>query len=255
MAVGWGGGVARERRIMSRYLFPVFLLTALGLNPAVPVAGRTASAQDPAAVNVQQRPEATHPGRLGIGREARPHEIAGWNIDIRPDGTGLPDGRGSVKEGETLFSQRCAGCHGEFGEGVDRWPALAAGASPLTGDRPTKTLGSYWPYAATILDYVRRAQPFGDAQSLTNDELYAVVAYLLFINDAIDENFILTRDTLRKVKMPNAEGFYDDDREVTEQAFWDANPCMSNCKAKMTITSRARLLDATPAARVQSDDR
>ena len=238
---------------MSRYLFPVFLLVALGLNPAGSVVGRTANAQDSVTVNRQHRPEAVYPRHLGIGREAKPHEIAGWDIDVRPDGTGLPDGKGSVREGEALFSQRCAGCHGEFGEGVDRWPALAAGAGPLTGDRPTKTLGSYWPYASTILDYVRRAQPFGDAQSLTTDELYALVAYLLFINDVVDENFILAPDTLRRIRMPNAGGFYDDDREVSEQAFWDPNPCKTNCKATVTITGRARLLDATPAARTQPD--
>jgi cytochrome c len=184
--------------------------------------------------------------RLGIGRAATPEEIAGWDIDIRPDGQGLPPGRGSVKDGEALFTQRCAGCHGDFGEGVGRWPVLAGGAATLTDDRPVKTIGAFWPYASTLLDYVRRAQPFGNAQSLNNDELYAVVAYLLFLNDIVDQNFVLTRDTYHNIKMPNEAGFHDDDREAAERAFWNPNPCMTDCKTDVQVTARAQSIDATP---------
>jgi len=88
--------------------------------------------------------------------------------------------------------------------------------------------------------------PFGDAQSLTNDELYAVVAYTLFLNDIVDDKFVLSKESYRSVKMPNASGFYDDDRETSEKAFWNPKPCMSNCKAGVTITGRARVIDVTP---------
>lgn len=194
-------------------------------------------------------PEGQTPGmsRLGIGRTATPDEIVGWDIDIRPDGEGLPPGKGTVKDGEVLFTQQCSGCHGEFGEGVGRWPMLAGGASMLTADRPIKTIGSYWPYASTIFDYVRRAQPFGNAQSLNHDELYAVVAYLLFLNDIVDRDFELTRESFRKIRMPNERGFHDDDRETAERSFWNPNPCMTNCKVDVKIIGRARILDATPA--------
>jgi cytochrome c len=187
--------------------------------------------------------------RLEIGRAARAEEIAGWDIDIRPDGEGLPAGTGTVKEGETIFEQRCAGCHGEFGEGVGRWPTLAGGAGTLTDDRPLKTIGSYWPYASTIIDYVRRAQPFGNPQSLSIDEVYAVAAYLLFLNDIVDQKFVLTQETFRDIRMPNEQGFHDDDRETSERDFWNPNPCMTNCKADVTIVGRTRALDVTPAAR------
>jgi cytochrome c len=130
---------------------------------------------------------------------------------------------------------------------VGRWPVLAGGAGTLTGDRPVKTIGLFWPYASTILDYVRRAQPFGNPQSLSNDELYAVIAFLLFLNDIVDQNFELNKETFRTIRMPNAQGFYDDDRETAERAFWNPSPCMTNCKADVKITGRARARDATPA--------
>ncbi len=104
---------------------------------------------------------------LGIGREAKPEEIAGWDIDIRPDGQGLPPGKGTVKQGEALYMQQCAACHGEFGESAGRWPILAGGAGTLASHDPVKSIGSYWPYASTVIDYIRRAMPFGNAQSLT----------------------------------------------------------------------------------------
>lgn len=211
--------------------------------PAAPPAASVAasSAEDPAGA-----PAGLPPRRLGIGRQADAAEIAGWDIDVRPDGHGLPHGRGSVKEGEAIYERHCAACHGEFGEGAGRWPALAGGSGTLAADRPVKTIGSFWPYASTLLDYIRRAQPFGAPQSLRDDEVYAVAAYLLFLNDLVDENFVLSRETLRNVRMPNAARFYDDDRESAERAFWNANPCMSGCKDSVTVIGRARALDATP---------
>jgi cytochrome c len=234
---------------MSKPLCALMLLGVVALVSARSITIEISAAQDSFAPASHDARNATNSRRLGIGREAKAEEIAGWDIDIRPDGEGLPPGRGSVKDGEVLFTQRCAGCHGEFGEGVGRWPALSGGAGKLTDDRPLKTIGSYWPYASTIIDYVRRAQPFGNAQSLSNDELYAVVAYLLFLNDVVDGNFMLSKETFREIRMPNEQGFHDDDREVAEQAFWNPNPCMTNCKPNVTITGRARALEATPTDR------
>jgi cytochrome c len=221
-------------------------LAVVAYVPAGLIMSEIAPAQESLTSQAQIVPHATTSRRLGIGRSTTPEEIAGWDIDIRPNGEGLPVGNGTVKDGEALFTQRCAGCHGEFGEGVGRWPALAGGAGMLTAERPIKTIGSFWPYASTVLDYVRRAQPFGNAQSLRNDELYAVVAYLLFLNDIVDENFTLSKETFRTVRMPNEDGFYNDDREETEKAFWNQNPCMTNCKESVQITGRAPVLDATP---------
>jgi S-disulfanyl-L-cysteine oxidoreductase SoxD len=184
--------------------------------------------------------------KLGIGRTATPAEIAGWDIDVRPDGQGLPPGKGSVKEGEQVYMGKCAACHGEFGESAGRWPQIAGGTGSLKSDDPVKTVGSYFAHLSTVIDYVRRAMPFGDAQSLSHDELYAVVAYMLFLNDLVDEKFVLSRETYTQVKMPNAGGFYDDDRETTEKAFWNPKPCMADCKPDAKITGRARVIDVTP---------
>jgi cytochrome c len=184
--------------------------------------------------------------KFDIGRVATAQEIAGWDIDVRPDGRGLPDGKGSVADGEEIYMARCAACHGEFGEGAGRWPVLASGKGTLKSDDPVKTVGSYFPYAASLFDYVRHAMPFGDAQSLTNDELYAVVAYVLNLSDIVPADFVLSKETFGQVRMPNAGGFYDDDREIAEKAFWNPNPCMADCKPPAKVTGRARVIDVTP---------
>jgi cytochrome c len=186
------------------------------------------------------------PHRYDVGRAATAAEIAGWDIDVRPDGQGLPPGRGSVKDGEGVYMSRCAACHGEFGEGAGRWPPLAGGRDSLKSNEPSKTVGSYFPYVSSVLDYVRHAMPFGDAQSLKDDELYAVVAYLLWLNDVVDETFVLSAETFRQVRLPNQDGFIDDDRETSERAFWNPQPCMNECKGEVRILNRARALDVTP---------
>jgi S-disulfanyl-L-cysteine oxidoreductase SoxD len=187
---------------------------------------------------------------LGIGRIATPEEIAGWDIDIRPDGKGLPVGKGTVKQGEPLYIERCAACHGEFGESAGRWPILMGGAGTLASHDPVKSIGSYWPYASTVMDYIRRSMPFGNAQSLSNDELYAVTAYVLYLNDVIkDENFELNEKSFASVKLPNQPNFIDDDREVAEKEFWRKSPCMTNCvPGEAKIIGRARAIDVTPEA-------
>jgi cytochrome c len=142
--------------------------------------------------------------------------------------------------------ERCAACHGEFGESAGRWPQLAQGKGTLASNDPVKTVGSYFPYLSSVFDYVRRAMPFGDAQSLTNDELYAVVAYVLNLNDIVDDKFVLSKETWNTVRMTNQAGFIDDDRETAEKAFWNAKPCMSDCRPPVTITGRAAVIDVTP---------
>jgi mono/diheme cytochrome c family protein len=186
------------------------------------------------------------PHNYGIGHDATPEQIAGWDIDVRPDGQGAPPGQGSVKAGEKIYLEKCAACHGEFGESAGRWPPVAQGKGTLASNDPVKTVGSYYPYLSSLLDYTRRAMPFGDAQSLSNDELYAVTAYVLNLNDIVDDKFVLSKQTWGQVKMPNQTGFFDDDREKAEKAFWNANPCMRNCRGPVTITGRARALDVTP---------
>lgn len=184
--------------------------------------------------------------KLNLGREALPEEIAAWDIDVRPDGQGLPVGKGKVSDGETIFVEKCASCHGEFGEGKDRWPELAGGKDTLVSDDPVKTIGSYWPYSSTVYDYVRRAMPFGDAQSLTADETYALTAYLLHLNDVVtDTNFELSNENFNTIKLPNEANFIDDQRPDTK-SIKDGEPCMKDCKPSVEITMRARILDVTP---------
>ncbi len=181
-----------------------------------------------------------------LGREATPEEIAAWDIDVRPDGLGLPEGAGSVTAGEEVFIEKCAVCHGDFGEGVDRWPVLAGGQDSLASERPVKTIGSYWPYLSTVWDYVHRAMPFGDAQSLSADEVYAITAYLLYMNDVVDdEDFVLSKGNFAETRLPNEDGFFMDDRQESP-VFTRTEVCMTDCKETVEITMRARVLDVTP---------
>jgi len=184
------------------------------------------------------------PGKTyDLGRVATPEEIAGWDIDVMPDGTGALEGQGTAAEGEEIFLANCAVCHGEFGEGVDRYPVLFGGEDTLSSDNPVKTPGSYWPYASTLVDYIYRAMPFGQAQTLTPDEAYALTAYLLYINFVLDDDqFVLSHETIGEVEMPNREGFIPDDR-------LDAQPesvCMSDCDVATQVVGRARIVDVTP---------
>jgi cytochrome c len=189
--------------------------------------------------------QSSKPRHYGIGQAATAEQIAGWDIDVRPDGQGAPPGSGSVKDGEKIYLERCAACHGEFGESAGRWPQLAQGKGTLASHDPVKTVGSYFPYVSSVFDYIRRAMPFGDAQSLSNDELYAVTAFVLNLNDIVDEKFVLSKETWAQVKMPNRDGFYDDDRETSEKVFWN-KPCMKDCRPPVKITGHATVIDVTP---------
>lgn len=187
-------------------------------------------------------------GVLHLGRPATEEEIAAWDIDVRPDGLGLPEGSGTVLEGEPLYTERCASCHGDFGEAIGRWPVLAGGFDTLTRERPVKTVGSYWPYLSTVYDYIRRAMPFGDARSLTDNEVYALTAYVLYLNDIVtDEEFELSRENFTSIGLPNQDGFIDDDRLEEPHYAKGIEPCMKNCKpGKAEITMHATVLDVTP---------
>jgi mono/diheme cytochrome c family protein len=142
----------------------------------------------------------------GFGRPATPREIAGWDIEISPDGAGLPPGHGGVGQGEAIFAEKCASCHGPHGEGKPM-DQLVGGIGTLSDKKPVKTVGSFWPYATTLFDFVRRAMPLNAPQSLTPDEVYAVSAYILFLNGIVPQDATLDARTLARIKMPNRDGF------------------------------------------------
>ena len=177
---------------------------------------------------------AEEPHRYGFGHPVNAAEIRPWDIDIAPDGRGLPPGGASAEEGEEIYLQRCAACHGDFGEGMGRFPVLIGSPADLSAERPRKTVGGYWPYATTLWDYINRAMPFGYAQSLTAQQVYAITAYILAVNDIIDSDQIMNAQTLPAVKMPNRNGFIRGD-----QSDIHATACMANCKDEVTIKSRA----------------
>lgn len=187
-------------------------------------------------------------GRFGLGRVALKEEVSAWDIDIRPDGKGLPVGKGTVAMGEPIFAEQCASCHGDFGEGIDRWPVLAGGHDTLTEERPEKTIGSYWPYLSTVYDYIRRAMPFGNARSLSDDEVYALTAYVLYLNDVVDdEEFELSNENFNDIKLPNEANFYPDDRAQEAHYADKSEPCMKDCKPGVAkVLMRAMVLDVTP---------
>ncbi len=178
-----------------------------------------------------------------VGRAATPAEIQSWDIDVRPDGKGAPPGHGTAIEGERVYLVKCASCHGEFGEGGGRYPVLIGGFGTLKHQRPEKTIGSYWPFASTIFDYIKRAMPFGNAQSLSNDEVYALTAYLLFMNDIITDDTAISADNIGTIEMPNADNFYDDPRPDAQP---EKGACMKECEDAIKVIGSARKLDVTP---------
>jgi S-disulfanyl-L-cysteine oxidoreductase SoxD len=158
------------------------------------------------------------PSRYGIGREASTEEIALLDIDVMPDGAGLPPGRGTPAQGAALYAARCAACHGVDGTGASAGALVAEGDPHEWVDGTarnafsTRTVGNYWPYAPTLFDYVRRAMPFDQPGSLTDDEVYAVVAWLLWKNDLVGEDAVMDAVTLPAVVMPARDRFVPDDR-------------------------------------------
>ncbi len=159
---------------------------------------------------------------VNFGRVPTENEIKAWDKDIMPDGTGLPDGQGSVEEGDELYETNCASCHGEFGAGGKGYPTLSGGdIASLTNQRtapgmdaPKRTIGTYWPKASTLIWYIRDAMPYAHPKSLTDNEIYAITAYLLSVNDIkidgqeLDDEYVLNKEKFLKIKMPNEKGFY-----------------------------------------------
>lgn len=183
---------------------------------------------------------------LGLGRDALPEEISAWDVAVLPDGQGLRPGSGSVADGEDLFVDNCGACHGDFAEGIDSWPALAGGQGSLKDARPLKTVGSYWPYLSTVYDYVHRSMPFGGAQTLSVDDVYAITAYILYSNSLVDDDFVLTHENFTEIVLPNADGFYVDDRDSAEVPLFSGEPCMTDCVASVSVTKRAVEIGVTP---------
>jgi cytochrome c len=178
------------------------------------------------------------PLQFGFGKPATGREIAGWDIDVRPDGTGLPKGRGSVAEGQAIYDDKCASCHGTFGES-NSYLQLAGGVGSLKSDQPTRTTGSKLNYATTLWDYINRAMPFNAPQTLTPDEVYALTAYVLNLNDILPADAVVDQDSLPKLRMPNRDGF------TTKHGFMarDGKPdthntaCMKDCAREVLLSS------------------
>jgi mono/diheme cytochrome c family protein len=152
--------------------------------------------------------------KYGVGRPAAAPDIAAKNYSVSARGEGLPPGGGSAKEGEELYVKHCSTCHGPKlqGDGEQGYPAIAGGIGTLASPKPVKTVGSYWPYATGVFDYVRRAMPYDNPRTLKPDEYYAVTAYVLFVNGIVKQNERLDATSLPQVKMPNRDGFFIDPR-------------------------------------------
>jgi cytochrome c len=150
---------------------------------------------------------AATPAPPKLGRAASPDDIAKVDISIPPDGKGLPAGSGSVTQGAAIFAQKCAVCHGANGEGTPSGDRLSGGVGSLGTPNPLKTVNSYWPYATTVFDYIRRAMPITNPQSLQNEEVYALTAYVLSFDNVVPKDAVLDAASLPKVQMPNRNGF------------------------------------------------
>lgn len=192
-----------KERIFIALAFPVLLSLS-----ALKVAVKTSPAQLPLTDTTKW------PASFDFGHTATHAEIIAWDIDVRPDGKGLPAGQGDVKTGKALYVVKCAPCHGESGTEV---AGVKLAGTPLVGDtsansRP-KTIGNYWPYATTVFDYIRRAMPYSQPGSLTNNEVYSITAYLLNANKIIKADVVLNAKNLPGITMPAKKLFIMDDRK------------------------------------------
>lgn len=161
--------------------------------------------------------------KFGFGKSATQEEIAGWNIDVLTDGTNLPSGSGTVARGREIFAEKCAACHEEKGKG-GIGGKLSGGEGTLNTAKSAKTVGSYWPYATTLFDYIRRAMPLTAPQSLSSDDVYSLSAYILNLNKIVPDDAKLDAKTLAAIKMPNRDNFFVDRRPDTQNT-----SCMKDC--------------------------
>jgi S-disulfanyl-L-cysteine oxidoreductase SoxD len=214
--------------------------------PEAKPAAPAAAAPAPVAAPV----EWTAP-KYGYGRIATAEEIEGWDRTVRAsDGKGLPAGKGDAEKGEEIFQSKCGMCHGDFGEGT-RYLALAGGKGTLASPDPIRTVGSFWPYAPGVFGYIYTSMPFGQAHSLTPDETYSIVAYIMYLNDLFPQSEELNADKLRAIKMPNRDGFIEGDpRPDMPQPAKGAEPCMKDCRGgkPVVVLSRANDLNLDGAA-------
>lgn len=173
----------------------------------------------------------------GLGQPATAEQVAGWDIDVRPDGAGLPPGEGSVDDGEGVYEANCAACHGSFGES-NEYMAIAGGVGSLASDAPVRTVGSKLNYATTLFDYINRAMPFPHSKALSANEVYAVSAYVLNLNDIVPADFVANRETLVKVEMPNRNGFvpFPGLSEVRGKPDTANTACMRDCEKEVTVS-------------------
>ena len=149
--------------------------------------------------------------KYGVGRAPTPEEIKAFDISVAPDGTGLPEGSGTAAQGKEIYASKCAKCHGSAGQGGDE-AALVGGQGTLRSPKPLKTVGSYWPYATTLYDYIHRAMPFKQPGTLTPNQVYALCAHILHLNGIVAENAVMDAKSLPQVVMPNRNGFVRDPR-------------------------------------------
>jgi hypothetical protein len=208
-----------------RISLPLFAACALAAVAAVAVhrpVDLAAQARTASAMMTKPAAQTKEPSTFGIGRAATPSEIAALDIDVGPDGVGLPPGRATSSDGAPIYAARCAGCHGKTGkEGPNDMLVgrLPNDAFPFARDpRAPKTIGSYWPYATTVFDYIRRAMPPDKPGSLADNEVYGLTAYLLFLNDLIAADAVVDAASLPKVKMPARDHFVPDTRREPKPA-------------------------------------
>lgn len=208
---------------------------------------------------------------LSYGRAPTANEIKAWDTDVMPDGHGLPEGQGSVEEGDELYANECAVCHGEFGIGGKGYPTLSGGQGTLKnqllkpGDpAPIRTIGSYWPYASTLFWYIKTAMPFPHPKSLSDSEVYAITAYLLSINDievdgeSIDDEFVLSKENFMKIQMPNKDGFYPvdpsrNDLKEMRPPLAQGERCMKDCKAPKPVHIQNEITGFDPPISTKKD--